>query len=225
MKLALVLAMLAPLAAADLESARDRQDRVELQRSAAQFSTAAAAAPNDAAAQYRAALASSFLAEVAIELRDKPQSQQAAEAGIKCAERAVALQPDNSEYHRLLGTLYGQALVGGNVLTGLSRGRKSKDEIDRALQLDSKSSANWVVRAVGNYYLPAALGGGFDRAIADAQKAIELDPKSSEAYLWLGLSLRKLNRNADARHAFQKALDLNPRRAWVKEQLEKTPPA
>jgi tetratricopeptide (TPR) repeat protein len=223
--LAGLLVMIVPIAqaAADLDSALDRQDRVELQKFATEFAAAADRSPKDADAQYRAALAASYLSEVAIELRDKVQSQQSAETGIRFAERAVALQPNVSEYHRLLGTLYGQTIVGGNVLSGLSRGKRSKDEIDKAVELDPKSSRNWVARAVGNYYLPAALGGGPDKAIEDAHKAVELDPKSSEAYLWLGLSLRKLHRNAEARQAFQKALDLNPRRVWVKEQLDKTP--
>ena len=62
-----------------------------------------------------------------------------------------------------------------------------------------------------------------DLAIKDFEKAIELDPQSSEAHLWLGLALRKENRNAEARKEFQKALDLNPARLWAKQQLEKTP--
>ena len=74
-----------------------------------------------------------------------------------------------------------------------------------------------------NYYLPAALGGGVELAIQDFQKAISLDAKSSDAQLWLGLALRKLNRNEEARHAFQKAVELNPARVWAKEQLDKTP--
>jgi len=221
--LSLPLLALSLAAATDLESARDRQDRAALDKFAGESAATAAKAPNDAEAQYRTALASSYAAEVAIELRDKAQAQKAAEAGIKAAERAVELQPRVSEYHRLLGTLYGQSLVGGNILTGLSRGKRVKEEVDKAVELDPKSARNWVARAVGNYYLPAALGGGPERAIADAGKAIELDPKSAEAYLWLGLSLRKAQRNAEARQAFQKALDLNPRRLWAKEQLDKTP--
>jgi hypothetical protein len=35
--------------------------------------------------------------------------------------------------------------------------------------------------------------------------------------------LRKLRRNGEARQALQKALDLDPQRIWLKEQLEKTP--
>ena len=48
-------------------------------------------------------------------------------------------------------------------------------------------------------------------------------PQAAEAYLWLGLALRKENNNAEARKAFAKALELNPNRVWARQQLEKTP--
>jgi hypothetical protein len=35
--------------------------------------------------------------------------------------------------------------------------------------------------------------------------------------------LRKQNQNPEAREAFGKALELNPNRIWVKQQLDKTP--
>lgn len=76
---------------------------------------------------------------------------------------------------------------------------------------------------VGNYYLPSQFGGGADKALADLEKALKLNPKSAEIHLWMGVVLRKLNRNADARKAFQRSLELNPNRLWAKQQLEKTP--
>jgi Flp pilus assembly protein TadD len=81
----------------------------------------------------------------------------------------------------------------------------------------------YLSRGIGNYYLPAALGGGIELAIKDFQKAITLDAGSADAHLWLGIALRKLNRNADARKEFEKAAKLNPARIWAKQQLEKTP--
>lgn len=209
-------------AQSDLEMARDRQDRAAMEKLAEQAGAAAQKADTDAAAQYHAAVAYSYLAEVAQEQRDKGGVKRAAEPGIRSAERAVALKPDVSEYRRILGTLYGQ-IVPVNILAGLSYGKKSQDSIAKALELDPKSSAAYVSRGVGNYYVPSGLGGGLDLAIRDFQKAIELNQKSDEAYLWLGLAMRKANRNAEARKAFSKSLELNPNRVWTRQQLEKTP--
>ncbi len=204
--------------ASDLEKARDAQDRATLERMAQQASNPK---PNDAAAQYRLALAESYLAEVAIELRDKNAAHNAAEAGIDAAKKAVALK-DSAENHRLLGTLCGQA-ISANVLQGMKYGRCAQEEVNKAVQMDPKASVNYLARGVGNYYLPQGFGGGVDLAIKDFQKAAELDPQSAEPQLWLGLALRKQNRNAEARKAFQKALELNPSRVWAKVQLDKTP--
>ena len=77
--------------------------------------------------------------------------------------------------------------------------------------------------SVGKYYLPASFGGGPDLAIKDFEKAISLDSKLAEAHMWIGLALRKSNRNTEARKAFEKALELNPQRIWIKQQLDKTP--
>jgi tetratricopeptide (TPR) repeat protein len=216
-----IAAFMAAAAPSPLEMARDKQDRAALTDMAAQAGAAAAKAPNLAEAQYQAALANSYLAEVAIELRDRKAGRQIAEQGIKFAEKAVAMNPANAEYYRLLGTLYGQAVT--DVISGLSYGPKAKDAINKAVEKAPKSSMMYVARGVGNYYVPAQLGGGAKLSIPDFQKAIELDPSNAEAYLWLGLSLRKENRDAEARQAFTKSLELNPNRVWTKQQLEKTP--
>jgi tetratricopeptide (TPR) repeat protein len=207
----------------ELEAARDRQDLAALEAIVARLSAAAEQAPSDAGKQYRAALASSYLAEVALELRDRAKARSAAEAGIRAAERALALEPATAEYHRVLGTLCGQ-VVPANVLAGLRYGKRAREAIAKALELDPRSSAAWLARGVGNYYLPPAFGGGTEQAIADIRKAIELDAASADAWFWLGLALRKENRNPEARRAFTRSLELNPARVWAKRQLEKTPP-
>jgi tetratricopeptide (TPR) repeat protein len=206
----------------ELEKARDAQDRGALERYASQFATAAAKQPNDVQAMYREALAQSYLAEIATETGDKNLARNSAENGIKIAERLVSLKPENSEYHRVLGTLCGQAIP-GNGLAALKYGRCAQDEVNKAVQLDPKSALNYVSRGAGNYYLPAAMGGGVEVAIKDFQKAIEIDPRSAEAHLWLGIALRKANHNAEAHKALEKAVGLNPARVWAKQQLAKTP--
>jgi len=218
----MVLAAFFAAAPAALQTARDQQDRAALQKLADQSFATAAQAPKDAEAQYRAALAASYQAEVALEVRDKKLAEQAAIRGVKAAEQAVALKPGDAEYYRILGTLCGQ-VVPANVIMGLSYGKRAKDAIDKAVALDPKSSDAYMARGVGNYYLPEALGGGLNLAIADFRKSIELDAKNADAWLWLGIALRKQNKNPDARQAFAKSVELNPRRIWAKEQLDKTP--
>jgi len=205
-----------------LQTARDTQDRAALQKITDEALAAAAQAPKDAEAQYRAALASSYQAEVALEVRDKKLAEQAAVRGVKAAEQAVALKPNTAEYYRVLGTLCGQ-VVPANVIMGLGYGKRAKDAIDKAVALDPKSPEAYMARGVGNYYLPEAMGGGLNLAVADFRKSIELDQKDADAWLWLGIALRKQNKNADARQAFAKAVELNPKRVWAKEQLNKTP--
>ena len=207
---------------ADLGQARDRQDRAALQRFAGEAAAAAAKQPQNATAQYQYAVAQSVLAEVATELKDKDQARNAAETGIKAAERAVELDGKRAENYRILGTLCGQA-VPGNVLAALKYGRCALDNMNKAVELDPKSTQAYLGRGVGYYYLPAQFGGGPEAAIKDLNKAVELDPKNADAYLWLGIALRKVNRNADARAALAKAVQLNPARLWAKQQLEKTP--
>lgn len=206
----------------ELESARDKQDRAALDKLANEFRGAADKQPNDAAAQYRVALAESYAAEVAVELRDKAQAKTHAETGIAAAEKAISLKPGVAEYHRILGTLCGQ-MISSNGLAAIRYGNCALNSVNKAIELDPKAAENYVSHGVGNYYLPAALGGGVELAIKDFQKAIELDPKSGDAHLWLGIALRKQNRNAEARKALTKAVELNRNRIWAKQQLDKTP--
>jgi tetratricopeptide (TPR) repeat protein len=216
------LAVSAVGAGGDLEALRDKQDRPGLERLIGQYAADAQKKPADAQAQYQVALAESYLAEIAIEQRDKNLARSHAESGIKAAEKAVSLKPANAEYQRVLGTLCGQ-VIPANALLGLRYGRCAQEAINKALELNPKAAMNYVGRGVGNYYLPAQLGGGVELAIKDFQKAIELDPKLADGYLWLGIALRKANRNAEAYKALERATQLNPNRVWAKQQLEKTP--
>ena len=213
---------LPPTTTDPLEVARDAQDRPQLERLAAEAKKIVDRQPNLATSQYRFALAQSYLAEVALELKDKPAARAAAETGIEAARKTVALDDKSAPNHSLLGTLCAQ-VIPANVLAGLKYGRCALDEINKAIALDPKYAEAWLRHGVGNYYLPTQFGGGTDLAIKDFEKAVQLNPKSGEAYLWMGVALRKANKNAEARKAFAKAVELNPRRVWAKQQLEKTP--
>ena len=221
----LILASASLCAAADdVQKFRDRQDRPALEKSAAALKSEAEAAPGDASKWYRAAIAYSYVAEVAYELRDKGASQRAAEEGVRYAEKAISINGGIADYYRVLGTLCGQVIPANPIIGALSYGRKAKESLDRAIGMDPKSSKAHLAHGVGYYYLPTNMGGGPDNAIKDYKQAIALDPKNAEAYLWMGIAHAKQHRTAEAREALQKSLQLSPDRVWAKQQLDKLPP-
>jgi tetratricopeptide (TPR) repeat protein len=217
--LALCLSGYGLLAASELSAARDRQDLAALDAMIARYRQAAQAPDGE----YKLALANSYAAEVALELRDKKKAEAYAQAGIDPAQKAVAASAGNAEYHRLLGEICGQVIPANPIFGALKYGQCARDEIAKALQMDNKLALAYVSRGVGSYYLPPSMGGGLDAALKDFDTAISLDAKLSEAYLWKGVALRKANRNQEARQALEHAAQLNPARLWAKQQLEKTP--
>ena len=206
--------------ATEVESARDRGDLAAIDRLIAQANGEA----NSPEGQYKLALAYSYAAEVAMEQRDKKKSQAYAEKGLESAQKAVAAKGNDAEFHRLQGALCGQVIPANPLMGALKYGQCARDEIDKAIQLNPKLALAYVTRGVGNYYLPASMGGGVDVALKDFDKAISLNPKLSDAYLWKGITLRKANRIGEARQALEEASKLAPNRIWIKEQLQKLPP-
>jgi tetratricopeptide (TPR) repeat protein len=215
----LAAATLAAGSSTPLEEARDRQDPAALGKLLDAAAATAQKSPKDANAQYQAALSASYLAAVQIELHQRKVARDAAERGIVFAEKAVQLNGGNGEYYRVLGTLYGQAIA--DMISGLRYGPRAKDAISKAVEKSPKSSDVYVARGVGNLYLPTQLGGGAPAAIPDFRKAIDLDPKNAEAWVYLGVALRNDKKEDEARKAFDKALELNPNRFWVRQLLAK----
>jgi tetratricopeptide (TPR) repeat protein len=212
------------VAADDLDKLRDRQDRPGLDARAMALHAAAEKTPNDANGWYQSAIAYSYAAEVAMEMRDKTGAQRAAETGAADAQKAIAINGKNADYYRVLGTLCGQVIPANPIMGALSFGKRAKDALDKAIEMDPKSAKAFVAHGVGYYYLPTNFGGGPDNAIKDFKQAIALDPKSADAYLWMGIALKKQHQNAQAREALTKSLQIDPDRAWTKGQLAKTPP-
>jgi tetratricopeptide (TPR) repeat protein len=204
----------------ELETARDRGDLALIDRMIAQ----AGGGANSPDGQYRLALAYSYGAEVAMEQRDKKKSQGYAEKGLEPAQKAVAANGGNAEYHRLEGALCGQVIPANPLMGALKYGQCAREEINKAIQLNPKLALAYVTRGVGNFYLPSSMGGGVDLALKDFDQAISLDPKLSDAYLWKGITLRKANRVGEARQELEQASKLAPNRVWIKEQLQKLPP-
>ena len=90
--------------------------------------------------------------------------------------------------------------------------RVSEAAIDKALQLDPKSSDVWLARATVNRVLGIRIGGArYDKAFDESvRKAVELDPRNSEALTLLAVRLSDTGRPAEAVAAARRAVEADP---------------
>lgn len=138
------------------------------------------------------------------------------DAAIQNAERAVSLRGDDSQYHLWLGRAYGQkAAEIGNPLTAANLARKTKNEFERAVELDPK---NVSARAdLSEYYVeaPAIMGGGLTKARNQASELQSLDPAAAD---WVrAIAAEKEKKYSDAEGSMKAAIARaqNPAQYWM----------
>ena len=121
-------------------------------------------------------------------------SLQQWDKAIAAAQKAVALEPDNSDYHLWLGRAYGEKAEHSSWLTAISLARKVRSEFETAVQLNSRNVA--AQSDLAEFYMeaPAFLGGGKDKARAQAQRLSTLDPGAAH---WVTASLAERDHNWD----------------------------
>ena len=95
------------------------------------------------------------------------QKQYAAgdfDAAINSFSRAVSLVPGNSVYHHWLGKSYGRLAEESGLLTAYALSRKTRRELERAVELDNQNVD--ALTDLMEYYrrAPGFLGGGEEKA-------------------------------------------------------------
>jgi tetratricopeptide (TPR) repeat protein len=99
--------------------------------------------------------------------------------GISNCEKAVALAPENSQFHLWLGRIYGEKANKSNFMTAAGLARRVRDEFEKAVHLNPK---NVDARSdLAEFYLeaPGIVGGGRDKAEQQANSLSFLDPASA----------------------------------------------
>ena len=89
-----------------------------------------------------------------------------AEASCK---KAVALDPDNSGYHRWMGHVYGAKADRSNFLSAASLAGKTRQEFERAVELNPDDIETRCDLAEFYFEAPGIVGGGQDKARAQAR--------------------------------------------------------
>jgi cytochrome c-type biogenesis protein CcmH/NrfG len=125
--------------------------------------------------------------------------------GISACERAVKLEPGNSSYHLWLGRVYGEKADRTSFFSAAGIAKKVHTEFERAVELDPK---NWEARTdLAEFYLeaPGVVGGGKDKARAQAQALTSLNP--AMAHWIMGRIAEKTKDDATAEREFRAAID------------------
>jgi TolB-like protein/Flp pilus assembly protein TadD len=126
-------------------------------------------------------------------------------SGQQLAQEAVALDPNFSEAHRILGITHMHDIL-------LGRSKSPKESLGKAIALVKKS----IELDDLNGYNHAALGfllvmiSQYDKAVAEAERGVALDPNVADIYGWLGMIYRYVGRWEDAITAYEKGIRLNP---------------
>ena len=150
------------------------------------------------------------------------------EAADEVLERS-AKTLDLAETHALRSSVIGQ-MIGTNPLRGMTLGPKSSNAMDRAVELGPNNPRVWLVRGISAMFTPGMFGGGQDKAEEFLNKAIALFPLDkpvppapawghADAWIWIGQIRQKQGRIADARKAYNTALELEPANQWVRNVL------
>ena len=96
--------------------------------------------------------------------------------GIEACQKAISREPGNSRYHLWLGRIYGEKADKSGFWTAAGLAGKVRSEFEQAVQLNPKSVD--ARTDLAEFYLeaPGIVGGGRDKAAAQALTLASLDP-------------------------------------------------
>jgi tetratricopeptide (TPR) repeat protein len=124
--------------------------------------------------------------------------------GISACEKAVSFDPDNAQYHLWLGRVYGEKADHAGFLTAAGLAKKVRSEFETAVRLNPDSAE--ARTDLAEFYLeaPGIVGGGRDKAEAQAQKIATIDPVRAG---WVKARLAEKNKDlASAENQYRAAI-------------------
>jgi tetratricopeptide (TPR) repeat protein len=129
--------------------------------------------------------------------------------------KAVSLDPNNSRYHRWMGHVYGEKAARANFLAAASLAGKTREELERAVQFNPKDVDARVDLA--EYYLeaPSIVGGGLEKARAQA-RIIGLADPAREHWVY-GRIAEKNHDTATAEREYHRMIEVSngDSEAWL----------
>jgi len=133
--------------------------------------------------------------------------------GIAACERARNMDPQNSLYHLWLGRIYGEKADRAGFLSAAGLAKKVRIEFERAVELDPKSADARADLAEFYFSAPAIMGGGQDKARAQAEAMATFNP--AMAHYVTGQIAEHDKDHAAAEREFRAAIDASHGAAYA----------
>ncbi len=123
-------------------------------------------------------------------------------------QAAVEERPNSADYFDWLGRAYGKRAETSNPLMAPGLASKARDAFEKAVQLDPKNAD--ALSDLFDYYLeaPGFLGGGYDKAMAIAERTAQFDP--SQAYFEKAKLAQKHKEFGSAEEHLRQAINIAP---------------
>ena len=133
------------------------------------------------------------------------------DAAADSAEKAVAVDPKNSDYHRWLGEAYGAKAAHASMLSAYSLARKTQKEFEAAVQLDARNFDAQQDLIEYDCTAPGMVGGGEEKAQPLIEKLMAMDV--AEGHYATGICRAQKKDYAAADAEFAKSLESKPKSA------------
>jgi len=131
---------------------------------------------------------------------------------ISACETAVSLDQNSAEFHLWLGRAYGEKADAAGFLSAAGLAKKSRAELEKAVGLNPFSIEAHTDLAEFYLEAPGTVGGGKDKARAQADVLIKLSPVN--AYWVLGRLAEKDKDGATAEKEYRAMIDVSRGSAW-----------
>jgi len=217
-------------ASREIEAANAVGDLDRLTNAAAMIDRVLTVTPNDPLLLYYRSLALYRTASIYTGQKKRDEAKRALEEADLLLEQAISKSPTADALALRSGVIGLMIGSSGNPMSGMTLGPKAAGLLDRAKEIEPRNPRVWLVSGMSAMFTPKMFGGGTDKAEQEFRKALThfdteqpVAPAPSwgraDAYIWLGQALHKHGKMDEARAAYQKALELQPKNSWVQNVL------
>ncbi len=199
-----LLVLLLPIAVSNASAADSAQDMLAAGRvdeAITELNVRLASTPGDAAA-------TNLLCRAYFAFEDWDRAESS-------CKKAVWLAPDNSRFHLWLGRAYGEKAERANFVVAMGLAVKVREEFERAVQLDPKDVDARLDLAEFYIEAPTILGGGEQKARAQAHSIAVMDP-AGEHWVYARIAEKKKDA-ATAEREYRQCIDVShgDAEAWL----------